>query len=332
MTHLGADTPDSVGRTYKPVANSQDTFLSPSRSQNFIHIDHEPDSPSPVKKSTSQSHLQQTLSLAAVIFKGSPGNPSIDEENDAYARFPATQKTPFFTPCDSSFDFGTQKSSGSTVVEIPPPVSSSKATNISTQKRCPMCRELVSDSIFNDFGPMNIRQQERFCRHHQTLTALSTWDSRAYPDIDWENLDRRLRAHNALIRKLIEGKTCPSRQKFASKIATGKERTLIKSTDSLTPGYYGGRGLRAMSEFVMERHTRLLQQRAITDALVSARGAAVFVQHVVVPELATKLIAEDMTTDDCQARQILHDSIKIGELVNDELQEELPDHESEEDF
>ncbi len=50
------------------------------------------------------------------------------------------------------------------------------------------------------------------------------------------------------------------------------------------------------------------------DQVVSARGVTVYVQTVLVLELAVRLITEDIMVDDEEARKIMRDSVGIGEI------------------
>lgn len=49
-----------------------------------------------------------------------------------------------------------------------------------------------------------------------------------------------------------------------------------------------------------------------------------YAQSVLVPELAVRLVKEDMGVDDDSARQILRDSIEIGQRLNPALDDVVP--------
>jgi hypothetical protein len=49
-----------------------------------------------------------------------------------------------------------------------------------------------------------------------------------------------------------------------------------------------------------------------------------YAQSVIVPELAMRLVAQDMNVDDENARQIMRDSMEIGERLNPELNDVVP--------
>mgnify|MGYP001252793597 CR=1 FL=1 len=62
---------------------------------------------------------------------------------------------------------------------------------------------------------------------------------------------------------------------------------------------------------------RKLQQLAATDNVIKTVGVAAYAQSVLVPELTVRLVKEDMNVDsDEEARQIVRDSIVLGEKLN----------------
>ncbi|CCD52855.1 hypothetical protein ACHAPC_010161 [Botrytis cinerea] len=190
-----------------------------------------------------------------------------------------------------------------------------------TGSRCPMCNEPVAAEDLKALGKMNTRKQEKFCLSHQRKTARSNWKSKGYPDIDWETLDSRISNHHTFIKKIIGGATCHYREVFDEKVKAGKDRNLMKSSTNLIPGYYGSRGLRLISENIMDEFTPLLKYRAPLDRLIAARSAAAFVDSVVVPEVTVLLIKEDMSVSDEEARTILTESSEMGDLVNEEIKD-----------
>ncbi|KAI1143309.1 hypothetical protein F5Y05DRAFT_368191 [Hypoxylon sp. FL0543] len=191
-----------------------------------------------------------------------------------------------------------------------------------TTARCPMCHEVVDAELLakhSDHGRMNIRKQTAFCRLHKRQTAISARSQRGYPKINWKTLNTRLEKHQDMLKDILEG-TRPSyyREVLKENVDSGKNRTLLKTEDSLTPGYYGSRGLRAMTEYIMQTLSPIVRKRAVEDRLVSARGYTGYVQVVLVPELAVRLIMEDMNVAEEDARKIMQDSIEFGELLHED--------------
>ncbi|KAI0147978.1 hypothetical protein F4776DRAFT_605422 [Hypoxylon sp. NC0597] len=193
---------------------------------------------------------------------------------------------------------------------------------VAATARCPMCHEVVDAELLakhSDHGRMNIRKQAAFCRLHKRQTALSARSQKGYPKINWRTLDTRLEKHQDMLKGILEGtRQSHYREILRENVDSGKNRTLLKTQDSLTPGYYGPRGLRAMTEYIMRTLSSVVRKRAVEDRLVSARGYTGYVQVVLVPELAVRLIMEDMSVAEEDARKIMEDSIEFGELLHED--------------
>ncbi|KAM0332113.1 hypothetical protein ACHAQA_002385 [Verticillium albo-atrum] len=187
---------------------------------------------------------------------------------------------------------------------------------------CPMCDLPVDKELLRTFSKgrtLGISQQIRFCRLHNTKSAEDTWLKKGYPEINWDTLPGRFSPHHRSLKRIINGESSHYKSLLADKVSEGKERTLRKTERSLAPGYYGPRGLRIMSEHLISRFASTLRKRAVEDDIVAARGSAVFVSTVLVPELASQLIMEDMGVSVDEARTILEESIPIGDLLHEEI-------------
>lgn len=189
---------------------------------------------------------------------------------------------------------------------------------------CPMCNQDVGKDRLGEFKRekpfATVSDMQRFCQDHKQKSARKEWSDRGYPDIDWTKLDRRIAKHYDFLREILEGeRKSHYAEKLRDQVRSGQNRTLLKSDTNLTPGYYGIRGLRAMSENLIGQFSALLRKRALQDRLVSARGHTAYLQSVLVPELAVRLIMEDMMVEEEEAREILAESCRIGELLNDEI-------------
>lgn len=203
----------------------------------------------------------------------------------------------------------------------------------SQSPRCPFCKQEVDPTVLKKFEGMSTREQEKFCQTHQKEDAKREWVKLDYPRINWTNLDARINKHHKIVKKLINGMDSYYRADFQAKIDAGQDRNLRKATTNLTPGYYGGRGMRVLSENIMNEHSKLLKKRAPLDTLLSARGVTAFVQSVLVREVAVLLIKEDMRYSTDEARALLEDSARIGELVHEEIREVVkrrPEHDVDE--
>lgn len=193
---------------------------------------------------------------------------------------------------------------------------------------CPMCGDVVDSEFlrtYNNGNPMNVRKQIKFCCAHKKRSAEDTWISRGYPAIDWGSLDERISKHHRFLGSLLNGTSSYYREILSECVKSGKNRTLKQSMMSSDmpagPGYYGSRGLRAMSENIMNKFSPQLRRIAVRDRLVAARGVIGYVQAVLVPELAVQLIREDMEVTTEEARRIMSESVGLGDILNDELQD-----------
>jgi len=195
---------------------------------------------------------------------------------------------------------------------------------------CPMCLEPVEQELLDHFSKkrtMTIAQQHRFCNHHKAKEARRTWIEKGYPDIDWSKLGERIAKHHRFLEDILNGGKSHFGGLLAKNVKAGKNRTLLKTDQNATPGYYGSRGARVMNENIIHRFSDLLRKVAVQDRLVSARGHMVFVQFVLVPELAVRLIMEDMDVPPEKARTIMEESQKVGNLLNEEADDVIVEDE-----
>lgn len=66
-----------------------------------------------------------------------------------------------------------------------------------------------------------------------------------------------------------------------------------------------------------------LRRLATSDHIVKQAGVVGYAQSVLVPELAVRLVKEDMGVNDDSARQVLRESISLGEKLNPALDDEI---------
>ncbi|EPE29664.1 hypothetical protein GLAREA_00824 [Glarea lozoyensis ATCC 20868] len=191
----------------------------------------------------------------------------------------------------------------------------------SQSKRCPMCKKMVDDEYLRKFKGLSTRMQMKSCQSHQKTTAIEEWKTKGYPVINWERLSSRIDEHHQFIEGLIKGAECHSRSLLEERIQAGKERNLLTTTSNLIPGYYGARGLRDISQQVMENFSELLRERAVKDKTIAARTVTGFLHSVIVPEVTVLLIADDMKVGTEKARDILNDSVGLGEMVHEDIKD-----------
>ncbi|KAI0966785.1 RTC4-like domain-containing protein [Xylaria arbuscula] len=208
--------------------------------------------------------------------------------------------------------------------------------NTTATPRCPMCHQEVDRELLEKHstrGKMSVKQQTAFCRLHKRQSAAKAGTDKGYPKINWETLDNRFSSHKDFLLNILEGtQTSYYRKILREKVESGKNRTLLTSHDNLTPGYYGPRGLQVMTQFIMSTLSDVIRRRAVEDKLISARTYTGYVQTVLVPELTIHLIMEDMSVTEERAREVLEESVEIGELLHEEARDVVKVNEMEEDL
>ncbi|KAK3986682.1 RTC4-like domain-containing protein [Cladorrhinum sp. PSN332] len=201
---------------------------------------------------------------------------------------------------------------------------------------CPLCKKEVDKDYHSNFTKSNpvwtVQNMQRFCKGHTKHSAKAFWAEQGYPKIKWLELDDRISQHLPLLRSILEGKQSSHYSDlFKDKIKSGHNRTLLRSDElNLTPGYYGIRGLRQMSENLIHEFSAILRKRALEDNLIGARGYSTYLQAVLVPELAVRLIMDDMTVGEEEARKALRESSWVGEVLHDEIADVVMESEDDE--
>jgi hypothetical protein len=312
---LASDTPrfQHPSRGSSPLATPQRKLKF--RTQSFSDLDSDDEKPVSSLKFEKQSRIEEQATQRPVFTLPSMdgfADESFDSINVPNEAFPLEHLH--------------------TETQSPPPYPSSDPNP--DEAVCPMCKEAVPRSLLEswDNGRMTIKTQVRFCKAHKRLSAEELYATRGYPTIDWSALDSRLNSHHEFLLAIIEGGKSHFRDVMHEEVKAGGGRTLRRDIFTRdvgagwTPGYYGSRGLRAMAEHMMHVFSPELRRRAVDDPLVSARGVMTFVQMVLVPEVAVRLIADDQALgDDWQrAREIMGESRALGELLHEELRDVVP--------
>jgi hypothetical protein len=198
-----------------------------------------------------------------------------------------------------------------------------------------MCHQEVDRELLEKHltrGKMSVKKQTAFCGLHKRQSAFKLGREKGYPKIDWEILASRCSAYHDFLQRILEG-TEPShyRQIMKDKVDSGKNRTLLTNSDNLTPGYYGPQGLRVMTDYIIDKLSPVIRKRAVEDRLISARTYTGYVHAVLVPELTVRLIMEDMSVTVERARDILEESIEVGELLHEEARDVVRNREDDDD-
>ncbi|KAL2822576.1 RTC4-like domain-containing protein [Aspergillus granulosus] len=203
---------------------------------------------------------------------------------------------------------------------------------------CPMCGEPVDPGLLLKFEAQprqRFRDQQAFCDSHKK-SVEDEWRAKGYPTINWEKFDERIQSHFDDLEKLLAPESSSYyRNVLISTLKSGKAKNfrLTLSGDSLETiscGYYGTRGSEKMLQAISSRFARKLSRLAKEDQIINQAGPVAYSQSVLVPELAVRLIKEDMNVDEEAARQIMRDSNDLGEKVNFALNDTVHSQEEKE--
>ena len=190
---------------------------------------------------------------------------------------------------------------------------------------------------YNDGKPLSYKKWGWFCDHHKKEDARQIWQERGYPEIKWNSIEKRLRAHHDRLLAVLEKRsTSLYRDRLQKRVDSGSTRSAAAAYNpsssedgelEIKPGYYGSKGEKLMTEHILLHFADELRDLAVSDALIGASGVAGgvsgFVQAVLVPEVAVALVKEDMKVDDKRAREVLKESLELGELLNEEAHEKV---------
>ena len=208
---------------------------------------------------------------------------------------------------------------------------------------CPICHEPVEQDDYWDFWNARnktVKNQAAFCHSHRKATAQKEYLAEGYPTIDWSKLSERIKRHRMALYNILVGET-PStyRTRYEPLALTGKAAAVpSKRTDlslskqktlasyalddnAVYPGYYGPRGRRLITESVMSLLNTEIKRS--TDAVVQTSGPATFVQAVLVPEVAVRLIMADLNCHQDEAEEIRERTFDMGVLLNEEIEDEV---------
>jgi hypothetical protein len=214
---------------------------------------------------------------------------------------------------------------------------------------CPICNEPVSQDSYWTFWKglsSTVKNQALFCHTHRRATASTSYLAEGYPSlngaphIDWSALSSRIKKHRMALYSILCNET-PSahRARYAPLALTGAAAAVPRKRTDLSPaaqqhldtyaldshaagpGYYGPRGRRLMTESIMSLLRTEIQRS--TDPVVLTSGPATFVQAVLVPEVAVRLIMEDLMCDWERAEEVREATGEMGALLNEEVEDRV---------
>ncbi|PYI06313.1 hypothetical protein BO78DRAFT_429777 [Aspergillus sclerotiicarbonarius CBS 121057] len=198
---------------------------------------------------------------------------------------------------------------------------------------CPWCKAPVDPGMLLRFRAQpkqRMREQQQFCESHKQSTAEQEWKEKGYPTIDWDTFEERINRHFADLETIMVPESTSFYRNILDttlKAGQAKNFRLTLAGDGLETmscGYYGTRGAGKMLQAITTRYGRKLRRLAASDHIVKAAGVVTYAQAVLVPELAVRLVKEDMGVADETARQILRETVDIGQKLNFALNDKVP--------
>ncbi|KAK5188855.1 hypothetical protein LTR96_010859 [Exophiala xenobiotica] len=167
---------------------------------------------------------------------------------------------------------------------------------------------------------MNLLHQNAFSEIHKHQAELHhaaelEWVRRGYPRIGWRRLDARIRKFLPALDGILDGEISSP---FLAQTKLARKRKVPQTIGNGNgeAGYYGPRGSQIMRAQIIREFESQFPRRRRRNQALRRTGFTDFVSKVLVPELAAKLIEEDMGVDGGKAREILRESVALGGIVH----------------
>lgn len=208
------------------------------------------------------------------------------------------------------------------------------AGNYEQPAKCPICEAPVDRILLEEWQGarkyMRISRQMAFCEAHKRATAREEYAVRDYPQhIDFEALPRRIEAfRRELVEVVRRERASAFRDAVEEGARRGEGRNLVATSlrdeglTGMSVGYYGPRGRRVMEGWVTREVAKEIREVEGSDRLIGFKSVSGFIQEVLVPEVAMRLVAQDLDVGVARAREVLRESGEIGEFVHGVEEEE----------
>ncbi|RIA88663.1 RTC4-like domain-containing protein, partial [Glomus cerebriforme] len=164
-----------------------------------------------------------------------------------------------------------------------------------------------------------------FCKiHHAETTIVPDGIRKGYPtEINFELLEGRIIQMKDELLNIINKKIGSYYWNFSLEICAevgsrkaGTPMILMNRFEKLRPGYYGSKGLNIIVDVLSEL---FLFKNILTYDLTHPKNPVDFLQEVLVPETALRLILQDKSNITLEeARKIMEDGGDFGDYVHGE--------------
>ncbi|KAJ3048471.1 hypothetical protein HK097_010507 [Rhizophlyctis rosea] len=211
------------------------------------------------------------------------------------------------------------------------PTSSQPDASTTSLSNCPHCSKPLPDPLpthvatwYKKLKKEQPREWEHeFCKYHRVeLEVIPEGVTKGWPyHIDWERVKERVKAMEGKLREVVDGRVGSAwRRIWMGEYFRLGARRAQASTNRIGRvrvtgcGYYGTKGARMILEilsglFLNQMHPYLTAQKSHPQPVLE------YLQDVLVPECAARLVMEDLGITYEEARNVMKKSLEFGKVV-----------------
>lgn len=193
-----------------------------------------------------------------------------------------------------------------------------------TERTCKFCRKKIP-ADFTEDPPTVARARLGYCQRHENASILHDGRAQGFPTaFDFIEVKSRIIRLIPKVRKIIsrrkESEFLINIRAKTSRRNAAAPMTMIALFEEAQPGYYGPRGSELISEIVMKRlGDKIRKKENLLESLKFCGGVMGYISAVIVPEVGTLLIMEDMGVERAEAKKVMRESVTYGNVVNPSL-------------
>lgn len=341
----------SQTRKFKPIA---EPVVTPERKKKPMKLDAvlEPSASPPSTRRRKHSRLSNPIppALDHEAPQSSLNIPHLDDDdvNDIASSIDTTRDSTFSRPLDAGKSrrgsTSSLSSTDSVIEQLVPDKTRMRlmddATNAIAEQqeviprthfKCPICSRVTAYAGLKGvigMAELTFNAQQKLCREHRMRDAKKLSKEMGYPSVDWAEIKSSARLARQLknLTKIIQRK----KESYylqclddAIKDAQGQQKQInlyfdVRLLDVVHQGYFGPKGAKLFSEIIAQDQVlqKLLSRQIRSDKAIRTAGVGRFVQAVLLPELTTNLLMDEMGIVDAQAgRKAMQDSQEAGVLL-----------------
>lgn len=188
-------------------------------------------------------------------------------------------------------------------------------------RTCKFCRKKIP-SNFTESPPTATRARIGYCQRHENASILQDGKARGFPtSFDFQTVRSRIIRLIPNVRKMIsrrkESEFLIDIRAKTSRRNAAAPMTMMTLFEDAQPGYYGPRGSELISEIVMKRlGDKIRNRESLLESLKFCGGVMGYISAIIVPEVGTLLIMDDIDVERTEAKKIMRESVSYGNVVN----------------